>query len=159
MSRAKVWVVDTSVLVEILDVPAMASNHKRYFDEFYERIKKGGSFELPVSVIIETGNHLGQNGDAVMRKKATERFCHFIKVALSNQRPWRVPQLPNADTLRQWIDAFPTHVEQSDDKGKGCGLGDLTIVQTVTLLRRALDKTDVEVWTLDQHLATLCASK
>lgn len=156
MSRRRVWVIDTTVLVEILDIPGMSKAHKASLAEFGDRVNSGDRFELPFAVIVETGNHVGQNGSPSQRRKVAERFCAFIDGAVSGAHPWRVMGAPDLSVLREWISLFPAHVERDDAKSKGSGLGDLTIVETVGRLRKTLDKTDVDVWTLDQHLARLC---
>ncbi len=58
----KVWIIDTCVLCELLPVPHKSNNDNRtqVLADFKKRIKNKDQFLLPYTVVIETGNHIGQ---------------------------------------------------------------------------------------------------
>ena len=50
-------IVDTSVLLNVLDIPAFNQNRAEVFAEFNEFLDSGASFLLPMAAIFETGDH------------------------------------------------------------------------------------------------------
>ena len=58
-----VHLVDTSVLVELLDIPGRNNRHEEAKQEYKELEKNGDSFVLPMAAILETGNHIAHISD------------------------------------------------------------------------------------------------
>jgi len=55
-----ICLIDTSILCEILQVPNRCGNHQEIYDEMERKIKiQKETLLLPMSAIIETGNHIG----------------------------------------------------------------------------------------------------
>jgi hypothetical protein len=64
--------IDTSILTNFFDVPNKNSDRATVVKEFEQRRQAGATFVLPVTSIIETGNHIAQlNGNA--RRRAWHR--------------------------------------------------------------------------------------
>lgn len=55
-----VWFIDTPVFLELLDIPGRASQHEEIGRAFVARADRGDEFILPVTTIVETGNHVAQ---------------------------------------------------------------------------------------------------
>ena len=51
--------VDTSILLNILNVPGKNERQDEVFAAFEEKVEAGETFFLPLATIIETGNHIG----------------------------------------------------------------------------------------------------
>lgn len=158
MSDTKHWIVDTSVMCEYLDVPGLAARHDYFRAEFEARKRAGHRIYVPLVVMVEVGNHIGQNGDGGMRRKCATTFSTHVRDALRDEPPYQVLPFPDPEELERWlsgvgesgIPSFPDWVLQSDRKGKGSGLGDLSILYCGLTLRKR--RIPVQVWTMDEEL-------
>ena len=82
--------VDTSVLCELLQVPGKSQQHRAIREEFELRMEGGERFVIPITAVIETGNHIAQaTGD---RRSAAERFCKLLASAASEEAPFVIQQ-------------------------------------------------------------------
>ena len=78
-----ICLIDTSILCEILQVPNRCGNYQEIYAEMERKIKiQKETLLLPMSAIIETGNHIGQNGDGRQRREAANRFVDFVRAAI-----------------------------------------------------------------------------
>ncbi|WP_329502480.1 hypothetical protein [Pseudomonas aeruginosa] len=77
-----VCLLDTSIFLEILNVPVKAQQHTKILEELAKRIQLKESLFLPMATILETGNHIGQNGDGGARRACAERFVTQVSKAL-----------------------------------------------------------------------------
>lgn len=117
-----ICLLDTSVFVEILNVPHMNVQHTAIYDELEQKIQDGESLFLPMATILETGNHIAQNGDGKQRRKVAAVFVEQVQLALDGKSPFTPIAFPTQDAMREWLAAFP------DVAMRGQGLGDLSIV-------------------------------
>ena len=51
-------IVDTSVLLNVLDVPAFNQDRAEVFERFGELLDADANFLLPMAAIFETGDHI-----------------------------------------------------------------------------------------------------
>lgn len=77
-----ICLLDTSVFVEILNVPHMVKQRNTTLAELGQKIQNGESLFLPMATIFETGNHIAQNGDGTQRRKCAEDFVEQVQQAL-----------------------------------------------------------------------------
>ena len=70
---SSICLIDTSVFLNILNVPRCNEDRMQNFKEY---IELGCTFLLPMATILETGNHIAQNGDGTIRRKTA---IHFVK--------------------------------------------------------------------------------
>lgn len=149
-----VWLIDTSVFVEILDVPGKAQQHKVVTDEFLARYKKGHRFVLPVTTIIETGNHIAQcSGN---RREAARRFIIALEKAKSESPPWIVRDVKwDQELLSFLLSGDSTGSSLLDLLGDGrMGTGDVALLVERDDFRNSSRYTDVRVWTLEATLSS-----
>ncbi len=85
---APVVFLDTSVLCNLLAVPGCAQDHDGVRSEFEQRVASGARFVLPITTLIETGNHIAKT--AGNRRAAAERFARMIEQILVDTAPWRL---------------------------------------------------------------------
>src|SRR5262245_3202120 len=79
--------IDTSILTNFFDVPNKNSDRATVVKEFEQRRQAGATFVLPVTSIIETGNHIAQlNGNA--RRTCAQRFIRALELAVEENPPW-----------------------------------------------------------------------
>lgn len=141
-----VCLIDTSVFDEILNIPFKASRHEEIMESLKEKVSNSEALFLPMATILESGNHVGQNGDGGQRRDCAERFVKLVKDAIEGNAPFKPLSFLDRDQMFQWLDKFPNHV------GTGSGLGDLSIIQD---WERECQKNlgrRVYIWTLDSHL-------
>jgi hypothetical protein len=152
---ASVVLIDTSVLCEVLAVPNLNSNPGGFRKELEEKIKALDTLLLPMTSILETGNHIGQcsmNGQT--RRKAAQDFVAFVTRALKGELPFRPTPFFEAEALSLWLAELPDWAMRSDAKGKGSGLGDLTIQKEWVRQCDLNPGRRVYIWSLDAQLQT-----
>lgn len=143
---AAVCLIDTSIFVEILNVPMKAQRHIETLRQLEQRIQGGESLFLPMATILETGNHIGQNGDGGTRRSCAERFIQQVDAALAGRSPFKAISFLQEDEMRAWLKEFPQHAMC------GSGLGDLSIIHDWQRLCSLNMARRVYIWSTDNHL-------
>ncbi|WP_372612482.1 hypothetical protein [Halomonas sp.] len=142
-----ICLIDTSVFVEILRVPGKATRYAEVLGVLNERLAiRREELFLPMATILETGNHIGQNGDGRQRRACAERFVQQVSDALKGQSPFKPVSFLKADQLQAWLEEFPDHA------GRGSGLADLSIIHDWQRLCDQNAGRRVYIWSLDDHL-------
>ena len=142
-----VCLIDTTVFVEVLKVPFMANHHEQILKILQQKLEANESLFLPMATIMETGNHIAQNGDGNLRRQCAERFVDQVRKALEGVSPFKPISFLKMEELQQWLTAFP------DSAMQGCGLGDLSIIHDWQRMCRQNSGRRVYIWSLDEHLA------
>ncbi len=142
-----ICLIDTSVFVNILNVPNKSQNHEYVKSELKKKILDGESMFLPMATILETGNHIAQISDGKQRRNCANRFVKEVKSALDGSPPFTPIDFLEADTMQQWLNEFPDHAS--------CGksLGDLSIIHDWKRQCRKNKGRRVYIWSLDTHLS------
>lgn len=150
---ATVVFVDTSVLVEILEVPGKSQHGPAIKSEFRDRLQAGESLLLPTATIIETGNHIAQLRDGRQRRTFAEQFSKLLRATAADNAPWVL-------NAARWDTALLTAI---CDGARGCpalpemasqgvGTGDVSILAEAEAYARRVARVEVRIWTLDQGL-------
>lgn len=149
-----VWLIDTSVFVEILNVPGKSQQHEVVAAEFVSRHEKGHRFVLPVTTIIETGNHIAHCPPN--RRNAAERFVLALEQAQSDSPPWIVRDVKwDRVLLSRLLEGNSTGSDLLNLLGDGrMGTGDVALLVERDEFRNASSFTDVRVWTLEAALGS-----
>ena len=140
--------LDTSVLCEVLEVPNRHQSQAAIGQELRRKIQADEWLLLPMISILETGNHIGQNGDGRQRRETAERFVRFVEQALAGKAPFTPTPFFEPESLLAWLREFPDWAMRSR------GLGDLTIFQEFHRQRALHRKRRVYIWSLDEHLSS-----
>ena len=147
--------LDTSVFVEILDVPFMNEHRAEVLAEMDSRQQAGIRFVLPTATLIETGNHVFQIKDGSARRPCAERFMGLPRKTAGGQAPWVLHE-------RTWDGAFLTALCDGGTTGlhladhavrKQLGTGDLSIVAERDLYASRV-QAQVRIWTLEATMGT-----
>jgi hypothetical protein len=69
---SSVCLIDTSIFLNLLDVPYCNESMAEVVEEFKTFVEAGCTFLLPMATILETGNHIAQNGDGNLRRKTAQ---------------------------------------------------------------------------------------
>lgn len=150
--------VDTSVLCELLQVPGKSSPAKAAAvkAEADRRYGSGERFVIPITAVIETGNHIAQ---AVgNRYEVAGRLVGLLQMAVSETSPWRV-------LLTGLGPEFLSSLCAGDSTGQSLqtlaaakvGAGDIAILVERDQLLAASAATSVQLWTFDEGLAAQAA--
>ncbi|MBZ4419781.1 hypothetical protein [Myxococcus sp. RHSTA-1-4] len=148
-----ICIVDTSIFCNLLAVPKRCRQREAVLKQYQEKTEAGETLLLPMTTILETGNHIGQNGDGRQRRHAAKQFTEQVRLALDGQSPFIPTRFLTRESLARWLDEFPNWTLRSDSKGKGSGLGDLSIVKDFEQQCELYRGHRVYIWSLDEHLA------
>lgn len=142
-----IWLIDTSVFVELLRVPNMCQRHQEVLDVLERKIEAKEKLFLPMATIFETGNHIAQQGDGRERRASAERFVAQVRLALDGDSPFVPLNFVTRDHMVEWLDRFP------DSSMRGSGLGDLSIIHDYELVCAQNPGRQVYIWAYDEHFA------
>ena len=142
-----ICLVDTSILCELFEVPNRCRDAAGVLDEMSRKVERKESLLLPMSTILETGNHIGQNGDGRQRRRTAKTFVDLIQKAIRGETPFTPTPFFEIEALLEWIGEFP------DWANRGSGLGDLTILKEFHRQCALNRQRRVYIWSIDGHLS------
>jgi hypothetical protein len=147
--------LDTSVFVEILDVPHMNDHRSHVTAEMDARLKAGVRFVLPTATVIESGNHVFQIKNGAARRSCANRFMGLLRKTAAGETPWVLHE-------RTWDGTFLSSLCNGGTTGmdlaehavsQQLGAGDLSIVAERDLFASRL-QAQVRIWTLEATMGT-----
>ncbi len=145
-----ICLIDTSVFVEILNVPKLANQHSLIIDLLRLKLQDKELLFLPMATILETGNHIAQNGNGDERWNCANRFVTQVKKALAGDSPFQPVKFLEREQLLQWLAEFPESAKRKS------GLGDLSIIHDFQRTCSLNHGRKVYIWSLDEHLSSFC---
>jgi len=146
--------IDTSVLCELIEVPGKSRGDGVVRAEFQARAVDGERFVIPITAVIETGNHIEQaSGD---RRGAALRLAAVLASAAADRPPF-------ASNEVTWDSAFMGELLAGDSTGQPfvdlAGNGQMGAGDVAILVERdryaaasALGRARVGIWTLETVL-------
>lgn len=159
--RRIVEFVDTSILLEILDVPGKAQHRAEVIAGLRERVDHRRQLILPTAAVIETGNHIHHLADGKARRRCAVDFAGVLDDSARGAAPWVLHDATwdaaVLDAIRGGCSTGVDLIEHAT-RGRqgGLGAGDLSVLAERDLYRdRRVDRKslDVRVWTTDAALA------
>ena len=147
--------LDTSVYLNVLDVPGFNQKRGHILDDFAARVNNGDYFLLPMATIWETGNHISRLNTGTQRWQYARQLAQNVSDALQGQAPFSPTYFPNRETFLQWIDAFPDFSKSNKSPKKtaeGISLSDLSIIKEWEQTRDRHPMSRVLIWSLDSDL-------
>ncbi len=151
----EIVLLDTSVYLNMLDVPGRNQHRDEVFEEFERRIEAGHHFLLPLVTVLETGNHIARLRDGRHRYDYARRLVEDVRRALKGETPYHPTYFPEREQFRQWLEAFPQYAKggTGPEVGRaGLSLIDACIIGEMERLRRLHGEYRVGIWSLDDHL-------
>lgn len=148
--------LDTSVYLNVLDVPGFNQDCAAVLNEFERSIRAGDHFLLPLASVWETGNHIADLTDGQTRRRFGEKLVADVTKAFQGQAPYRATHFPDRGEFLQWLGDFPDMVMRSKTVKKlreGISLADLSIVKEWERNCSLHPMTRVRIWSLDADLA------
>jgi hypothetical protein len=151
-----ICIIDTSIFLNLLNVPNRNNQQKEVDQDFLEYVELGATFVLPMATIVETGNHIAQNGDGGTRRASAQRFCEQVGAAFSGEAPYQISEFPNSIDVLTWLNKFPDLAGQNKSPAKtteGTSFGDLSIIEDFHKCVAKFSMSEVFIWSLDSDLA------
>ena len=98
-----VVIVDTTVLLNILNVPGRNGDREDVIADLGRLLEEGANLLLPMGAVFETGNHIARLPDGNLRREYAEVFRDEVEKALSGSAPWVPAELPSAHEVASWL--------------------------------------------------------
>ena len=138
--RKRLELLDTSVLLEILDVPYENDRSATIAEEFDAKVEAGVSLQIPMATVLETGAHIRRIKEGDARRTCARTFTRFLDKTLSGTEPWSFsPFSWDADVVRALLEGRGHDYDLERSIGDGVfEIGDLTIIEEWRLTSRNL---------------------
>jgi hypothetical protein len=151
---SSICLIDTCVFLNILNVPNCNQDQASVLQDYETYVKAECNFILPMATILETGNHIAQNGNGTIRRNTAERFVKEVTAAFKGEAPWRPTEFPDQAEILLWLDRFPDLAGQNKapDKQEGTSFGDLSIIEEFHKSCKKNSMSEVFIWSLDSDL-------
>jgi hypothetical protein len=147
LSTIVIIIVDTSVFLNVLDIPVFNQKRDRVLKELEAFAPPAANYLfLPLATVIETGNHVAQISDGRNRRRFAQKFVAQVRAAMMGKAPWQLTAFPSAQDIGEWLDTFP------DCAMRGASFGDLSIIQDWHKQCSLHPRQRVLIWALDGHL-------
>ena len=140
--------VDTSVFLNIIDLPGYNQDRSAVLQQFKKYVDDDASLLLPLVVFFEAGNHIGhlKNGDT--RRQWALKLIDVAKQTIDEQvAPWTATPFPSREQFLEMISGFETSAMAN------CGLGDHSIIHEARRLRLQYPRRTITIWSLDHALS------
>ncbi|GEB48836.1 MULTISPECIES: hypothetical protein [Streptomyces] len=146
--------VDTSVLCNLLRVPHMDQDRAAVADELRAR-RVSSDLVLPVTAVLETGNHVAQVSDGRARRSCAERFSDVLRMVVERKAPWTLNRVEwDEQHLRELVAGAGTGLSLTELASQRLGCGDLCILAERNRYLERVACTTADIWTLDRQLAS-----
>lgn len=118
-----VAIIDTSIFCELLGIPGKSNDPPAFRTELKAKVEANEILLLPMTTIIETGNHIGQcSANGATRRYYAEQFVASVQKALDGEAPFSPTPFFDPSDLRKWLAEFPNWTTPTDRHGRGVGL-------------------------------------
>lgn len=148
--------IDTSIFLNILDVPGCNQNRDQVFSTFRLYIHQGSHFLLPMATIWETGNHISRIASGAQRRRFAGKLQDQVRLAFDGQAPFRATYFPDRREFFLWLESFPDFAMRNksvDKPNEGVSLSDMTIIKEWERAVAQNASRDVLIWSLDVDLS------
>ena len=146
--------IDTSVLCNLLSVPGKNQQEEEMKGKFKNLQKTGATFILPLTTVVETGNHIAQIKQGDLRREAAQRFEKWLRLATGDKPPFVVHNFGwGKEFLGVFLDGADSGSTYLDHATNRVGAGDLCILTELRLYAYRLGSAaSASLWTLDSGL-------
>ncbi|MFF1464156.1 hypothetical protein [Streptomyces sp. NPDC058330] len=146
--------VDTSILCNLLGVPGKCQDREQAIEELKsKRERRETDLLLPVTAVIETGNHIAQVSDGRSRRSCAERFSGVLTTVIEGRAPWALNELEwDGAHLRALVAGGSTGSSLIEHACNRLGCGDLNILIERDRYLARTSGVRATIWTLDELL-------
>jgi hypothetical protein len=148
--------VDTSVLCNLLEIPGKSQHRDKVVEELKRKLEaRDCDLLLPMTAVIETGNHIAQLADGRVRRSCAERFSEVLRMVADGEAPWALNEVEwDAGHLRSLIKGGRTGSNLVEHACNRLGCGDLNILVERDRYLTRTSGVQATVWTLDALLSS-----
>lgn len=143
---SRIVLLDTSIFLNVLDVPGFNQDRDEVLVQFSERVEAGDHFFLPMATIWETGNHIAHLATGRGRREYATKLVDQVVKAMEGDAPYRPTHFPDREQFVIWLREFPEHAARQ------VGLSDLSIIKEWEVTRDRHHMSRVLIWSLDNDL-------
>ena len=150
-----IWLLDTSIYLNVLDVPGFSQHREAVLEQFRERVHARHRFLLPLASIWETGNHIAHVPEGGARYRLAQKFVADVQAALDGKAPYTPTHFPGRDTFAGWLSAFPEFAKRNksaDKSREGTSLADVSLIKEWEQICERSPGWQVGIWSLDADL-------
>lgn len=142
--------IDTSIIMNLLEVPNMCAEADAVKDEFKAAVEAEETMILPMSTIIESGNHISHISDGNIRRTKAIEFQTFLRKTARDEAPWKLYGLEmRKEDLLALANDFPEYALKLK-----MGIGDMSIIRFYERYKKAVPAIGhIMIWSKDTHLA------
>ena len=146
----RVRFIDTSIIMNLLEIPYMCADAGKIRAEFKMAVENGEILILPFSTIIESGNHIAHISDGTIRRARALKFKEFLEKTAKNEAPWKLYGVKlEKDDLLALADKFPDYALKYE-----MGLGDMSIIHFYEKYKEETPAVGhIMIWSTDRHLS------
>jgi|SRR5690606_14549578 len=147
--------LDTTVYLNVLDVPGRNQQRQAVLNEFEVRVRRGDHFLLPMATIWEAGNHISRLANGALRRQYADQLAMSVQDALSGTVPFRTTYFPESSVFAQWLQSFPNNAQRNKSTEKtneGISLSDHSIIKEWERTCDLNPLSRVLIWSLDMDL-------
>ena len=152
MTVTPVYVIDTSYLCELFEVPS--HSEKKAISEVRKRFKVaakiGARLYVSLPTIFELAGHIAGIPDGRSRRRLSEKLRDTVVSCIREGRPWNLLPPLDESTVERLIKGFVDYSQE-----KGMSLVDTTLIGEADRLREITYRGQawrVHIWTKDQRL-------
>ena len=117
--------IDTSIVMNLLEIPNMCAEAAVVKDEFKTAVEAEETMILPMSTIIESGNHIAHIADGTIRRTKAMEFQTFLRKTAKDEAPWKLYGLEmRKEDLLALANDFPEYALNLE-----MGIGDMSIIR------------------------------
>ncbi|MGB8811005.1 MAG: hypothetical protein WCD17_16760 [Acinetobacter calcoaceticus] len=152
---SSICLVDTSIFLNILNVPNRNNKRGEILKQFQEYVELGCSFIIPMATVIETGNHIAQNGDGNTRREVAQLFVDTLEKTFTGEAPFRISEWLSQSEIKTWLIEFPSHAQRNKSSTRtteGTSFGDLSIIKEFEQNCTKFPMSEIFIWSLDEDL-------
>ncbi len=141
--------IDTSIMLNLLEVPGRCDRKEKVKQEWAEVLKNNETLIMPAATIIETGNHIAQISDGNVRRTITMKFKEFLEKTAEGEAPWT---LYGNGLDKEEIKYVAEHLNEFTQSR--IGIGDMTIIYAYEKYRNEKPAIGtIMIWSVDEHLS------
>lgn len=141
--------IDTSIMLNLLEVPGKCSEKETVKREWIEVLQRKETLIMPIATIIETGNHIAHIADGNVRRTVTLKFKEFLEKTAESKAPWT---LYGNGLDKDEIKYLAEHIDEFTRFQ--VGIGDMTIIYAYEkYLKEQPAVGTIMIWSTDEHLA------
>ena len=140
--------IDTSVMMNLLEVPGRCADSQMIKEEFRQVLDNKEVLILPIATIIETGNHIAHINNGNSRRTIASKFGEFLRKTAEGKAPWQLYGIElDKEGLLYLADNIVENAMQQ------VGVGDMSIIHAYEQYKSYIPGIGrIMIWSTDRHL-------